>query len=238
MSCFFQDVRAFSSIIQRLSCVKNRYFGFLTYTLEARTPFAAPSQMHSQPNLSVDACRLSLAQAVAWCNPRVDPETPATSLRSHELCAALPESAIDGGYWQTLDVVNRLIGLRATLVPHATAPQVHAGRLVCCDVSASVASGGSRLYSDEYFDDFDVPPWDTWVAWFPDRNPVQPDNGYLIAWVPPAFCDLAQRGIDANAAECVFWADDRSESALSSWGFRESVPTWYLNEFAGSGRRT
>ena len=194
--------------------------------------------MHSQSNLSVDACRVSLAQAVAWCDPRVDTSAPATCLRSHELRAALPESASDGGYWQTLDVVNRLVGLRASLVPDVTALEAPVGRLVCCDISASEASGGSRVYSDDYFDDFDVPPWDTWVSWFPDRKVVQPDNGYLIAWVPPAFCDLAQRGIDANPVECVFWADDASESARSSCRFRESVPTWYLNEFVASGRRT
>jgi hypothetical protein len=189
------------------------------------------------PNSTVESFRLSLEQAVAWCSPRVDTESPETCLRSADLRAAIPKNDISNGYWQSLDVVNLLVAVRASLVASDSAFDGQVGRLVGCDVSASEASEGARVDSNGFFDAFDVPPWDTWVAWFPDRNAVQSDNGYLVGWIPDELVVIAQSGIDASPVECVFWADDPTESAWSFCKFRESVPSWYLDEFAVVGRR-
>jgi hypothetical protein len=41
------------------------------------------------------------------------------------------------------------------------------------------SGGGAREASEGYFDDRDIPPWDTWVAWIEEL-----DRQYLICWVP------------------------------------------------------
>lgn len=185
--------------------------------------------MTAVSNSTAEAFRHSLAQAVAWCDPRVDADSPATCLRSAELLAALPESEATSGYWQSVTVINQLVTLRSSFVASEEGRHGQHGRLVCCHVAASEASEASCGESEGYFDEFDVPPWDSWVAWFPHGNSDQSNDGYLIAWVPPALVDLAQRGIDVNPVECIFWADDPAESAWSFRKFCESAPSWYLH---------
>ena len=63
--------------------------------------------------------------------------------------------------------------------------------------------------SEGYFDVHNAPPWDTWVLL--TENPHRPREAYgtcLVAWVPPSFLSLAQRGIEANPEDCICWLDD------------------------------
>ena len=65
-----------------------------------------------------------------------------------------------------------------------------------------------------FFDDFNIPPYDTWVwmaqdvrtAAFGDRLREDTAN-FLVAWVPPAFIELANQGILVNPEECIAWLD-------------------------------
>ena len=65
-----------------------------------------------------------------------------------------------------------------------------------CDGAAEAESAG-------FFDTFNTPPWDTWVA-LTSRN----DRCWLVSWVPPEQIRLADGGIEVNPEQCIQWLDD------------------------------
>jgi len=70
------------------------------------------------------------------------------------------------------------------------------GRMLIYVPEENVADGASEAVSSGFFDLYDAPPWDTWVA-YSDRT--------LLAWVPPQLIGLAQSGIDVNPVDCIHW---------------------------------
>ncbi|MCY1043009.1 hypothetical protein OV208_16940 [Corallococcus sp. bb12-1] len=60
-----------------------------------------------------------------------------------------------------------------------------------------------------FFDDDNVPPWDTWVGQFrEDPEMPQQSQDYIISWVPPVFVEAVARGIQANPEYCIQWLED------------------------------
>jgi len=63
----------------------------------------------------------------------------------------------------------------------------------------ATSGGAAREASHGYFDDRDLPPWDTWVAWIEEQH-----REYLICWVPPEAMSTAAAGM-AMATESLAW---------------------------------
>lgn len=70
------------------------------------------------------------------------------------------------------------------------------GRILVYVPAENVADGASEGASSGFFDLYDAPPWDVWVAY---------SGGTLAAWVPSQLIGLAQSGIDVNAVDCIRW---------------------------------
>ena len=102
------------------------------------------------------------------------------------------------------EIVNSVIVHRSSLIKSRlaneraiTPGQLH-GRFLLYVPSDNVSDGASRYASSGFFDPDDCPPWDSWLQ-YSDRT--------LISWVPEVLFSLAQAGIDANAVDCIRWAD-------------------------------
>ena len=108
--------------------------------------------------------------------------------------------------------VERVIEQRAhslaALVKDAHADHCQGGRLLHYEPYENLTDGASEYSSNGFFDVNDAPPWDTWVSF---------DGRKLISWVPPVLIPLAQAGLDANAVDCIRWAD----STPFDWGLQE-----------------
>lgn len=79
----------------------------------------------------------------------------------------------------------------------------------------SLSDGGAETESQGFFDVYNTSPWDIWVAFVSELgNKDISHSEYLIAWVPPAFVELAGAGIRANPDECILWLDE-SEVSLA-----------------------
>ena len=72
------------------------------------------------------------------------------------------------------------------------------GRMLVYSPSENVEDGASEVASGGFFDVYDAPPWDVWVAY---------SDCSLLAWVPPQLIGLAQSGIDVNPVGCIRWLD-------------------------------
>jgi hypothetical protein len=72
------------------------------------------------------------------------------------------------------------------------------GRMLIYVPDENVSDGASEAASSGFFDLYDAPPWDVWVAY---------SDHTLLAWVPPQLIGLAQIEIDVNAVECIRWLE-------------------------------
>jgi len=158
---------------------------------------------------TLEQFKVRLAQTIFWCAPRADKVNPATSLRTAELRPRLLEesrsSAVD-----TVAHARELFGgvdIRTT-IPTA----LGGGRLLVYFPNYDLACGAAEQETVGFFDINNVPPWDTWVAYFQDeqQNIDSFDTEYLIAWVPPEFLRLANEGIAVNPEQCILWLSDTS----------------------------
>jgi hypothetical protein len=156
-----------------------------------------------------------LAQAMAWCGPRLDVRAIATSLRSEQLRPRILE--IDRAA-----LVRGVARQRTTDAAVRSVPAVQSiddlggGRLLVYFPDLELADGAAEAETNGFFDVNDAPPWDTWVGLFSD--PELTGEGaagvYLVSWVPAEITALVQKGLDVSMTECIAWLED-SRTGLS-----------------------
>ena len=153
--------------------------------------------------------KVRLAQTIFWCAPRADIANPLTSLRTPELRPRLLEESRSAAI-DTVVHARELYGgidIRTAAIP----PDLGAGRLLIYFLNTDLACGAAEYETAGFFDVNNVPPWDTWVAYFHDEyNADFFDTEYLIAWVPPELVSLANHGIYVNPEQCIMWLSDTS----------------------------
>ena len=80
----------------------------------------------------------------------------------------------------------------------------------------NLTDGAAEHASDGFFDLWNLPPWDTWVA-FGNRPTTQRERSeasLLISRVPPQLLEHADVGIAVNPEQCIAWLDDRRLARL------------------------
>lgn len=174
-----------------------------------------------------------VAEAREWGSNHATADDLQNSLRSPEFGAPLltdPYTLV-GGFdeWSSLSrsdktrlqtkvenhrcsLVDALADRRAQMLietgkhPVAISNDIAAQRFVVYLPDNNLADGAAAVVSHGYFDDDNVPPWDTWVMYVP-ADAAQP--GKLISWVPPQLFKLVDDAVQVNPEECVYWATER-----------------------------
>jgi hypothetical protein len=152
-----------------------------------------------------------LAEAVAWCS-RCIAGDPAHSLRTRELAPSPLEAT-------RADVVLSVLRHRELRLPRkpraiVSDRQLEGGRLLCYYPDANLADGAAASVSEEFFDDDNIPPWDTWVGLYGSGEPR--GNGiYLVSYVPGGLIERATAGMEVNPEQCIVWLGD-SDTPLAS----------------------
>lgn len=151
-----------------------------------------------------------LAQTIFWCARRPDTANPESCFRT----PGLRPSPFEEDRFHMVDrVVRAREALGGEAMQAATIPDaLGGGRLLIYFPNSNLFCGAAEDQTDGFFDVDNIPPWDTWVSyWEEDQQNVDNfDNEYLIAWVPPAFVELANEGINVNPEECIKWLSDTS----------------------------
>jgi uncharacterized protein (TIGR02996 family) len=159
--------------------------------------------------------RRRLAETVAWCNrAEVVMRTPELSpppIGLEELQA--PDRGRTTAERQAL--VNRLANRRAALladrgVEPGVGDRRAGGRLLVFYPDSTLSDDAARQVSVGFFDEDNVPAWNTWV-WLSDDSDADEAlsyRSYLVCWVPPRWVDRADAGIQVNPEQCLRWAAD------------------------------
>jgi hypothetical protein len=185
----------------------------------------APPDPQSSPSLSrivrcdpdfvgdAKAFDRRLAETIGWCGMRMDPANPGTSLRSFETRPrALPSDCFELVHSAT--VMGRGSRFRAAPLHQAAR---HGGRLLAYFPDADLTDGAAEVESRGFFDVFNAPPWDTWVAYVEEEATGDWSyTSYLVAWVPPELLELAAAGIEVNPEDCIAWLGD-TRTAVADW---------------------
>lgn len=153
-----------------------------------------------------DSAHLSqrLAEAVAWSSKCIA-EDLAHSLRTHSLAP----NPLEGTRAKVVLSVlrNREWHLPRKPEPIVSDKQLEGGRLLCYYPDANLADAAAAVQSAGYFDNENVPPWDTWVGLYSSGGPRSYDI-YLISYVPRTFIERATAGIEVNPERCIAWLSD------------------------------
>ncbi len=168
--------------------------------------FSLPNQMKITPDCSasLEPFWQSLAETIAWSVPRINSASPRDCLRS----ATVRGRTLQNSYSES---VSGVIDARKCNIPGGSltpdpSKGFAGGRLIVYFPDFDMCDGLAESESRGFFDVYNTPPWDTWVAFVSEQSETEkyPSN-YLIAWVPPEFIKLADAGINVNAERCIEW---------------------------------
>ena len=79
------------------------------------------------------------------------------------------------------------------------------GKILIAEIDLTVLDGASEVVSGGLFDLNDCPPIDTWFYLTKSKM-----GRVLFAWIPEPFEDLANKGVEVNAMECLKWFKEES----------------------------
>jgi hypothetical protein len=144
----------------------------------------------------LDTIRRRLAEAVAWFH--VASETTDSSFpRSHTLH---PSHFAADPKWVVRDVADRR-GWFAK--DHVTTGSRVEGRLLSFAPDETLSDGAAETVSKGFFDVDNEPPWDLWLGYVVEKS--SRPREYVVCWVPPAFLQAAEDGIEVNPEVCIDW---------------------------------
>jgi hypothetical protein len=147
-----------------------------------------------------------LPETIAWCSRVTDVSDLAKAFRSDRL---EPWLWADG----RKEMIERVASLRNWDVGRNAERDIRKlpkGRLLVYYPDLTLEEGVPRAETRGFFDDYDAPPWDTWVAYFceTERKSEQFSHSYLVSWIPEVLIDIVTRGIGATSStECIEWLD-------------------------------
>jgi len=155
--------------------------------------------------ISVENFGLRLAHTIGWCLVRVKTSDPKNCLRTPELRPGIFEES----RFSAIETVEMGRGLYGGVEIYNAQPtkDLGGGRLFVYYPDSNLCCGAAEQETHGFFDVDNVPPWDTWVAYFEDGGSSWSSN-YLISWVPPQFVELVSQGIYVNPEECIVWLTD------------------------------
>lgn len=168
-----------------------------------------------EPNLiEIGKFKQRLGETIAWCIHRALRTSPRDSLRTSEL---RPRDQL---HWvshsERSEITTTLFRERARLLRMENVPAYSGrnalaeGRLLLFDPVGSLSDGGSEAASEGFFDDGNIPAWDTWVYYDVDNTLSEEAffSSFLVSWIPPSFVRLVNNGVEVNPEGSISWASN------------------------------
>jgi hypothetical protein len=155
-----------------------------------------------------------LAEAVVWCAARASLQDPCKSLRTLPLPASQDfwrRSPALQAAWIADLIAERRFRIWACGVPRDTIKSPHDGKLLLFYPDGSLSDGAAEVASRGFFDNDNVPAWDSWVYYGNDGSGSSRncDQSFLVSWIPRKFVPLVNDGIAVNPESCIEWASAR-----------------------------
>jgi hypothetical protein len=179
-------------------------------------------------DLEVEICKMALLGAMEWSRNRTTDQLrspalkPQYQMRDFGSGNSMPlwlETYYNLGQWKAASA--EVQARRADLVSSSMPDGGDFSTIIKKNVfvyfpNRSAVDGQSAAATENFFDNDDVPPWDTWVHYILDFDciedlvgtPSDYSKACLICYVDDRHCDIAARGIESNMAGCLAWYRD------------------------------
>jgi hypothetical protein len=157
-----------------------------------------------------------LDDTIRWCAGRADPAEPARCLRD---VRHVP-------WWfggRPVEIVEHFLSGRRSLAraTGASAATGARGRLLACLPHLQLADGAPEAESRGFFDVYNTPPWDGWVAY---EAAADGSWDLLVAWVPEVLVPFADDGVQVCCDESLEWLE--APEAVRVPGLRARLRVW------------
>lgn len=165
----------------------------------------------------MDELTRRIGEAAWWASSPVDgpyrtirtgPVLRSNELRPHDLmmdgslaAGLAPRAIADARH----GVVETLVARRRALSPRAVAGAD--GRLLSFIVEGCFSDRVAETETEGFFDENDLPPWDTWVAFIRE-------SGTLVSWAPPSFVATVEKAIRTHLVDAYAWLTDDAIAEL------------------------
>ncbi len=145
-------------------------------------------------------------ETVTWIE-LVSPHNESKLLRSSELEPdnILIETAME----EQGNIINKVLETRSEILKEkkisllTLEETISKGHLLITEFNNTVTDGASEAEAYGFIDDYDTPPWDTWI-WLEYF-----DNQKLLhSWVPLSKVNYVQGAIDVNCVDIIHWASE------------------------------
>lgn len=163
----------------------------------------------------MEALRRRIAETAAWCEPRASVKQARDGLRSPQLAPAGEAWIRARGDLQVMiagarrDLIEDVAERRAALLGEA-GPRTDAarrGRLLLYSPHGTGWDGAAEYVTNGFFDEYETPPWDCWVAWLEEAAESQEQfSSGLLCWIPPKVFVIAEDGAAVSPTESLVWA--------------------------------
>jgi uncharacterized protein (TIGR02996 family) len=166
--------------------------------------------------------RMVLGDTIAWCRDRERafpvPGLEVDLLRHPKLrppehllrTFPYPSPPADQArtIWSVVASRSQFLARDRALPTRKPATSLAGGRLLIFHPDATLLDGAAQAESDGFFDEDNVPGWDTWVMFAGKEPPSESYGACVVCWIPPHLLRLVERGITVNPEECIRWATD------------------------------
>lgn len=153
---------------------------------------------------------IHLSGTIQLCTSRLPTSTPGITLRTPLLS---PDPFASNGKAIVRSVMSRRRYYFSEL-NKTPATSLAKGRLLVYWPNGNLADGASANETNGFFDVDNIPPWDTWVAYFYESGQSNYQSNYLVSWIPEVFIELASSGIEVNPEQCISWLDEVKDSPI------------------------
>jgi hypothetical protein len=81
------------------------------------------------------------------------------------------------------------------------------GGMLAFNLDACFFDGAVSAETQGFFDDEDLPPWDTWIAYTERHGAGEAGENVLVSWMPESYRQLAERAIAVHMCNAYAWLE-------------------------------
>jgi hypothetical protein len=103
--------------------------------------------------------------------------------------------------WSIMTLLRDQLDYKDKCIKNSTSRLLYKGSIAITKINETVVDGASAVSSCYLFDDYDLPPIDTWFYHLTQSG----EGTLLFGWIPEAYESYANDAIAVNCLDCIGW---------------------------------
>lgn len=186
-------------------------------------------------SVSIAQFLAAVASARAWAAYQAPSAWRERNYRTSELQPPYDYNAIfsPGEFRRSIAIATEFIAsvianradlvLASSRVTSLEPSDVASGRLLRHNLGETTCTAVPKILTDGFFDSYDIPAWDTWIAFVHDIEFGSNSSvDYLVSWIPPQLVEQVDEAVRTSFEENLLWLDKTNTQ------FTQSLPEEWM----------